>query len=443
MYRIKIKLSFIYILIISGLLVSLSGCGGGSDSNNNGETLTVNIYERYNVPLNGAVVQLNNDTAGSQTTGESGEVVFNIDKGSTNDIHVFSPEGYDWYSEYGYTKTQLNIRVFSHIRYSTPPPTESSYIKLSGVITGYDPANKYGLQLESADGASYTIYYISITNNSYDVSIPHNVAVGTSINGSLSILEESTDPLTKQIHLSDVATMNTRTYVTVAQNGPVTQQNISMSSPKPLLETMLTVNNIQYPNDMTFSGSSVYEGHSSLINPPHHVSGRSRTNVNPVITYSSFLPQKSDEVYFSLSATNQNMNNQWGYSNRFNTAETVDISPWFVGPLNLFDGQTGKSISWNFPSINNQSTVPIEIRQFLFISPSLSSTDSFTWNISIYGDRNSISLPDLPVDITPLLNVGTDYNISNTGIAFHENQIENSKDQYRTEYISSRTMWRR
>jgi len=440
---IHFKYFFNHILLLFVLI--LSGCGGGTDDNGNssGSTLTVNVYEQYNVPFSGAVVQLNNDTVGSQTTRESGEVVFSIPEGSINDIHVFPPEGYDWYSVYGSTETQLSHYVYSQSVGNIPQPSLFSYIKISGTISNYDPANTYSYYLELDNGALYSEFPMAITNNSYEINLRTNMAVGTSVSGKLSILETSTDVVTGQTMLTDAVIMNTRNYVTVEQNGIVTTQDVSMSNPKPLLETMLTVNSLQLPSGMIFSDSYVHERRSSQLNFPQYVYGSSTTDSNPVITYSSYLPQQGDEVGYFIDARIPNEGKYWSYRNRFNTAETVDIFPWFVEPLNFLEGQTGRTISWEFPAINNQSPVSLDFRQFINIVPSSPTSDFFVWSIEIFGGRNSISLPDLPAGVIPLLTVGAEYSVSNFINAFHVRTPGNIEDQYRSEYVYDFTIWTR
>jgi len=243
--------------------------------------------------------------------------------------------------------------------------------------------------------------------------------------------------------LTDVITLTSRNYVTVAVNDVATVQNVSMSLVKPPLETMLTVNSVQLPKGMEYSGGGVTEGDSSLLEPPHYIRGKSRAQQDPAITYTSFLPQKSNEVYFFISANDSTNNKFWSYSNRFSMADVIDITPWFTDPLSMAAGQSGRLISWDLPVLNNQSAVPVELQQHIDISPGLNSSEYFSWLIVINGSRNSLTLPELPIGVSPLLNIGTEYHISNTVIAYHGYSSVSNIDQYHNEYISSSIFWTR
>jgi len=423
----RVNKNSLVIIIAIFFTTVLSACGGG-DGNGNTNELTVDVQTWDQEPVRDAVVQINNETSAIKTTDDSGKVVFNVAENSTNDIHVFAPTGYNWYSVYGTDKR--NIEVYLHSNTPITTPSQGSYIYLTGTLSNYKPDSSYKYSL-LINNNYYQINNVGVINGRYDITAYLPFAVGTAVNREFIIYERSVDTITGQNMLTDSVSLGALNYVTVAPGGQVIEKNISLNSPKPVLDTLLTVNSIQFPSGMTFTSTRVgqdSQDYSELKSPA----------TNPSISYKSYLSQNSDTVTMRLSASRLNREN-WYYYNLFYTGETVDISPWLVEPAMIPEGQSGETISWIPGTINNPSQANLETKQNIYIFPTVNAREFLAWEIYMPSEYSSITFPDLPDGVTPILSIGTEYTFGVAAYANYMRTINNNDNpkRYRSEIITS------
>lgn len=436
----------ISIVIVSILLISCS--------NNNSDTTTVNCIandsssaavtqdsirillhkDSYGKPFEGVVVQLDDKDVCVKSNAD-GVATFNAVSSGSHDVHVFSPVGYNWYSEYGISGgTSLGV-ILSDYSTQTSPPV-SSYISLEGTMTNHIAGNNITFVLFSNNGTVVAQANSTINMNNYTLDFNINTPAGTQYTGDILVLEYHNNTTTGEYYLVDKAVIPTSTFTTKANKGIYVTKNVPVfNNLKPAVSNLLSFNSITIPSGHTVSGiyieNYVRQNESSANAYQELFSQYSNFDLTSPVIFKSYLPFTSPELFFHLSTRqgSQNYNTTWGSQKKYQKTNATNIV--FAPQLNIpvFPAnQVGSQITW--------STVNANISyQSLFISDLNFSASSRDWDIYINNNDSLLKLPEIPKNITPLLTKGTKYRVSLSG------SINNTATRDRENYSVNSNTW--
>lgn len=205
-----------------------------------GKTMAITVIDRNSQPVQGAWVQLDNNTGGTVQTNGQGQATFSTTAGA-HDVHVFA-DGYIWTSYYQANLSQLTIRV------QPMNMTGGSVIQLSGTL-----ANNAGFPafILKTPGATYR-GWPSSTGQGYSGTIGiYDQPVGVTVSGTLWALDGSESAQGNVFYRKVVDGLNlgARTFTTTGQNpfGASYTENLTFNNPKPATAALATITGVAPP----------------------------------------------------------------------------------------------------------------------------------------------------------------------------------------------------
>lgn len=135
------------------------------------------------------------------------------------------------------------------------------------------------------------------------------------------------------------------------------------------------------------------------------------------LSFSAYIapfPIRGDFLGLIVGASKQTTGGPyWAYFTSYAVgSQNIKLTPKVTTIPVLNQNPPGRILSWSKPGF------PVEI-QTLYISKQMLNKNT-RWDISIYGIKNTITLPTIPAGVTPILTAGTEYNVSIGGWLFEE-----------------------
>lgn len=418
--------SVLFILICT---IFLSSCGGGDnttaeDSPSGPNTIQLELYK---VPSDSSnVTHFENVTVRLDNNGEvqksnvNGIVTFNGVSNGKHDVHIFSPEGYDWHSIYGISGSILKVvNLFQNTTVAQPSP-QYSYLSFQGSVQNFNPNNVYEVYFRSTAGHYYRGFSSNgiLSGANYTVDINIREPQNTLLEGDLFILEYQVSSGVREQHLIDYKRIPVGENTTNATTGSYLIVDITLSNPKPALTNLLLMNSIEVPVGLTLDyvfianssiSSQVIDAYSfklyDFINPDSSLSF-------PKI-FTSYEIYNSSHLFFGISASMslpyQTMS--WRYDEIYVKDASVEhnISPQISALPDFLGNQNGDLVQWN--------SVPSDLERLrLDIRNSNTAGTVAYWELELEKNSTSVRLPVIPLDITPMLSVGTSYSLTLRGL---------------------------
>ncbi len=393
----------------------------------NANEIVVTVSSNRRALVN-AVVQLD-DSGLCLKTDANGKVLFTNVSSGAHDIHIFGPPSFDWHSIYnidaalGITE---NVSLYnrSQLIVSNPlSPLYSSYINLKGSVATKTVGNEVFLfilfdKTSSSVQKEAVVFPIQMTNYNLQYGFTNEfltnaaIPIGTPVTAEIWAFEYKKNILTGERILIDTV-KSTLSLNTTSNNAIASVHDINFiqqptTTPVELLKfgslvaapTGLTITDIH----LFFSSSSakMFNG----INIPLFSAEQNELMIKS--SYSANIPQllvnELKAINFSISASDVNGTTWLFESSGITVASNVDVRPQEIPIITVFSFSSGL-ISWS-------STAKIPTRREIFID----DTTKFTpkWRIKINGDNNtlnSITLPSLPLGLTPILAKDKEYDI--------------------------------
>jgi len=431
----------IFFLLVSLLLVT---CGGGNDNpvvntdlscsrsksyaNNPIESSVIKLeIRKYDscTPMVGVVVQLDN-SGEVLLTDKDGKIKFTNLSG-LHDIHIFGPPGYRWNSFYNVNTDsgfyQL-IELYDYNDTSVGIKTKiNSYIKFKGAIQNSNSNSFINFVYFSDIKNKYSIGSADINPvTSYDIQYEYTEAVDTNINNELWILEQSIDPITKDMHLADAFLIQPILPVKTSDlnTNPIVTDILFSAKPK-TEDLLIQFQSITIPPGLTASQLSITGTITSSIvsNATRSISLYSAEQIDftKLLSFSAYIAPftiQDNILSFIIGAQKQISGGpSWGYfSSNTVGSKNIKIVPKVTTIPVLNSNSPGQTISWTQPNF------PVQI-QTLNIFKKIGS-DFVNWDFSIYENKNNITLPTIPTGVTPILTTGSEYNIRVGGWLFYK-----------------------
>jgi len=394
----------------------------------------VNNNKPNHTAKEGVVVQLNQQGNCIQSD-VNGHVSFTNLATGTYDVHVFDPSEKNWFSYYhipvtdtaGFQIPELNVA-----RYVIYPYTRNSFIKYKGSLTttplngvsllyfsdqedGNCNSNAAGSNPMGNFGRYSMICYFSIGNNNtvmnelWFFEIEYDTA---EVNSDSRIVNEH--------HLQKFSTQTT-TDSNIANVKDIIFDT-TLSKPK---TTLMQFDSITLPTDLNLRGLYIngdithYLKSTGLYSTRNYITLYHKVldNLIPNPSFNAYVPDALNitQTTIKLDTTGGlNSGLSWKYTDHYPISSTgLMITPKLSSLPTLIPNQQGNVIQWN----SNSALTKQEIS----ISNKVSDTTEVYWNITIYDNSNSITLPTIPTDITPLFIEGKQYQIAIGGIAEYPN----------------------
>lgn len=450
----------LFFLFLTLLLIS---CGGGnSESANNlnvecnndnfvkfsGTNNSIKLkIQNYNdcTPITGIVVQI--DDAGENILSNSvGEVLFENLTG-VHDLHIFSPDNYEWRSFYNLNvDSGVDIQVTlsdKSTRFNNRRTTTNSAIKFSGVTQNIG-LNSYSSLLYFSDLRIINVSRTVSSNDdpsAYNLQYNYKEVINTPVNTELWALKNETDPTTNVTRVVDAVLLRQPSIINTSaldskNNDIIT--DIVFGFDKKTKNLLLDFKSVTVPvglsvvNQFDISGSIV----SSVgIGSAQFYSTNNINLAQGLITDAYILPFKiSGNNLRLIIGAKQGADGgaSWGqFSNYPLGTKNIEIIPIINTIPTLPPNQNGLKITWD------QLTVPVR-QQSVKIYQKQNNGLDIKWRIGVFDNKNEIVLPTIPPSMTPLLSDGTDYAVYISGWLFKQN------GDYRiTESYSNNGVWRR
>ncbi len=431
------------ILFFLFLALLLTSCGGGNGESANKLNIECNNYnfvkfsgtnnsiklkiQNYNdcTPITGVIVQL--DDAGENILSNSvGEVIFENLTG-IHDLHIFSPDNYEWRSFYNLNvDSGVDIQVTltdNNARFNNRN-TANSAIKFSGVTQNMG-LNSYSSLLYFSD---LRIVNRMISTNddpsAYNLQYNYKQAINTPVNTELWALKHETDPATNITRVVDAVLLRPPSIINTSALDSKTNDIITDivfgfdKKPKSLLLNFKSVTvpaGLSVVNQLDISGSIV----SSVgIGSAQFYSTNNINVAQGLITDAYISPFKiSGNNLRLIIAAKQGAGGgaSWShFSNYPLGSKNIEIVPIINIIPTLPPNQNGLKITWD------PLTIPVR-EQSVTIDQKLNNGLNIKWGISVFDNKNEIVLPTIPPSMTPLLTVGTEYDVYISGWLVNQN----------------------
>jgi hypothetical protein len=463
----------INILTITGSLLLIS-CGGGVDNppvnnktkidcaNNIASTATKNSIQLTihnwitNIPMKGVVVQL--DHNGKCIFSDvDGKVNFDNLTAAPHDIHVFGQDGFGWKSYYDLPVSNTTVLTLPTIKIKNPaeevivdaPQTEpKSYIIYSGAIEFKEANSEISFEYFSDGKHKIINESVDVASLTHDLQYQFNAKVGTSVNDELWAFEKITvNGDTRLVDASHTLPVN---RTTTEKNTGDVLNSINLSIPFSVnsrkLTDLMTIESLTLPTGFNINNLSVSAILSSSV---LGVSRLFRTNTTvDLFSTSQYDPAVSKTINayltpFAVNQTSLNLHARSGNSATWSYSGNVALSTGMAPKTFIFKPKLttvpslfvpiGNTIKWN-----TDANVVLQKNEIQI----LSGTGKLVkrWNIKKSGNSNSLTLPEVPAGVVPLLVDGKNYNLYLNGTYEYNSTYGDGKA---TETYSSSVTWKR
>jgi len=428
--------------------VSLSNCPTNSsyDANVQPGNIQLTVIDRTTyLVIKDVKVQLGNNGKCIKTD-ENGHVKFSKLSAGTYDIHIFGPIGMRWQSYYnipvsGTEGIQLQDSVLYKNNPASPVAPEyptNSYNYYGGVITGTNPLNTSN-HLYLSDQESFRCDSV-ISGGSggipqtYKAKCYISSVINTPVENEFWFFESKRDPVsndlslinaysTKKFNTKTVSEKNSSSIVRVTNNIPfssaVNATTLLMSFDSFNLPTGFVLKRLEVHGDIKPYVASV-----GLKPIPSRFYDFNRVELyakmldnlvaNP--SFSSYVPLLFNFTDTELTVETKSGGTNdyaWSLKSRYPLNSTgLSFTPKLSPSPSLNNDQQGGVITWNSNTALTKQSIELSNS-----STKNTGDETVTWNVEIFGNTNTITLPVIPKHVTPIFTEGTLYSISLSGEA--------------------------